>query len=235
VAVPRERARLTNRVREFSFVRSFVLRTHHRLPGSRRRPSLPNTNAIDIIIIIMAPSSIDTIMSQLPGLDKDDATQKAARVAVFAKFDPNNNGYVSLAECEKGCRDVLGFGDLLPKPVVMRAYQAARGVSGGHGDYVEKSEFRLFLVYLQRYLELWQMFAAMDGSSSGVDDRRITYDEFQTSVPQLVQQFGITVDDPKATFDAMDVNGGGMVLFDEFSQWAMAAVVQKERDEGGKD
>jgi hypothetical protein len=212
------------------------LRGHHR---HRRSSFAQHTRKNDIIIIIiMAPSSIDTIMNQLPGLDKDDATQKAARMTVFAKFDPNNNGYVSLAECEKGCRDVLGFGDvtnMLPKPVVMRAYQAARGVSEGHGDYVEKSEFRLFLVYLQRYLELWQMFAAMDGSSSGVDDRRITYDEFQKSVPQLVQQFGIVVDDPQATFDAMDVNGGGMVLFDEFSQWAMAAVVKKEQEEGGKD
>jgi Ca2+-binding EF-hand superfamily protein len=221
-------------------LRSVVL-SSERIIGGKGVVFRCPTHAREVIIIIMAPSSIDTIMSQLPGLDKDDATQKAARAAVFAKFDPNNNGYVSLAECEKGCRDVLGFGDLLPKPVVMRAYQAARGVSDTDGhdggrDYVEKSEFRLFLVYLQRYLELWQMFAAMDGSSSGVDDRRITYDEFQTNVPQLVQQFGITVDDPKSTFDAMDVNGGGMVLFDEFSQWAMAAVVQKERDEGcGKD
>jgi hypothetical protein len=197
----------------------------------------------------MGSSSNDDIVGKLPGLDKDDAVQQSARAEIFAQFDPNGNGYASLAECEKGCRDIFNLGsDVLPAPVIMRAYQAARGVaqekddnknqSHGH-DYVERSEFRLFLVYLKRYLELWHLFAAMDNGSGGTGtsstssnhpDRRVSYEEFQTSLPQL-QAWGVTVDDPSAQFATIDKNGGGMILFDEFSQWAMAQVVAKE----GKD
>jgi hypothetical protein len=87
-----------------------------------------------------------------------------------------------------------------------------------------------------RYLELWHLFAAMDNggtsSSASHPDRRVTYDEFQSSLPQL-QAWGVTVDDPTAQFAAIDTNGGGMILFDEFAKWTMAQVVAKE--EQGKD
>ena len=38
-------------------------------------------------------------------------------------IDVNNNGYVSLAEVDKGMRDVLGLDEIyLSKPVMMRAW-----------------------------------------------------------------------------------------------------------------
>jgi len=43
------------------------------------------------------------------------------------KFDPNGNGYLSLAEIDKGIRDVLGLDQLYNcKPAIIRAYNAAR-------------------------------------------------------------------------------------------------------------
>ena len=55
------------------------------------------------------------------------------------------------------------------KPVIMRAFQAAKGANdknakkGSHGpDYVERCEFRLLLVYLRLYFELWEMFESID-------------------------------------------------------------------------
>jgi Ca2+-binding EF-hand superfamily protein len=154
------------------------------------------------------------------------AEQKEHRRQLFAGFDPNGNGYVSLAECDKGCRDVLGLDDenSLPKPVIMRAYQAARSVAQADGknltkhggDYIEWAEFRLFLVYLRRYLELWYMFAGMDVDA----DRRLSFVEFETALPTLAG-WGVAVDDPQSQFDEIDSNGGGMILFDEFAQWAM--------------
>lgn len=162
-------------------------------------------------------------VAKLP-LDKTEE-QKQERFKLYEGFDPNGNGYLSLAECDKGVRDVLGLGDVLPKPVIMRAYQAARGVAQNDGrnqtqnggDYIERSEFRLFLVYLSHYLELWHMFAAMDDNN----DRRVSFDEFSSSLSKL-EEWGVSVDDPKAQFDKIDADGGGMVLFDEFSKWAMA-------------
>ena len=88
--------------------------------------------------------------------------QKKRRMDLFMQFDPNNNGYLSLAEVDKGCRDILCLYEIFDaKPVIMRAFQAAKsandkiskkkgGSASRHGpDYVEKCEFRLLLVYGQ--------------------------------------------------------------------------------------
>lgn len=168
------------------------------------------------------------IIAKLP-LEKTEE-QKDERGKIFESFDPNGNGYLSLAECDRGCKSVLGLGeDVLASPVIMRAFQAARKVAQEDGknmtqhgeDYIERSEFRLFLVYLCRHLQFWEMFSSMDGNG----DRRVTFDEFQAGVGKLAE-WGVTVDDPKAQFDKIDANGGGMILFDEFSKWAMEETIK---------
>eukprot|EP00343_Euplotes_focardii_P010382 CAMPEP_0205826822 /NCGR_PEP_ID=MMETSP0206-20130828/29978_1 /ASSEMBLY_ACC=CAM_ASM_000279 /TAXON_ID=36767 /ORGANISM="Euplotes focardii, Strain TN1" /LENGTH=102 /DNA_ID=CAMNT_0053127099 /DNA_START=62 /DNA_END=366 /DNA_ORIENTATION=+ len=72
-----------------------------------------------------------------------------ARQALFDTFDPNGNGFLSLAEVDRGLA-VLGFHELFDaKPVIMRGFQAAKAVHSTHGrqskndDYVERIEFRL--------------------------------------------------------------------------------------------
>jgi len=55
----------------------------------------------------------------------------------------NGNGFLSLAEVDKGIRDVLNLPELFDaKPVIMRAFQAAKGKmksKSPHGDdYVSK-------------------------------------------------------------------------------------------------
>lgn len=164
---------------------------------------------------------------------KKTEEQKQERAKIFEGFDPNGNGYLSLAECDRGCQDVLGLGEVLPKPVIMRAYQAAKDVAQKDGknmtqhggDYIERNEFRLFLVYLSRYLELWQMFSGMDDDG----DRRVTFEEFEKGVAKL-GEWGVTIEDPKAKFDEIDTNGGGMILFDEFSKWAMEKLISVEKN-----
>eukprot|EP00977_Amphora_coffeiformis_P005531 scaffold1170_cov174-Amphora_coffeaeformis.AAC.15 len=175
--------------------------------------------------------SWEEIVAKLP-LEKTEK-QKQERAKIFEGFDPNGNGYVSLAECDRGCRDILGLGDVLPKPVIMRAYQASKdtaqkdgkNMTKNGGDYIERNEFRLFLVYLSRYLQLWQMFSNMDDDS----DRRVTFEEFEKGVAKLAE-WGVTTEDPKAKFDEIDTNSGGVILFDEFSKWAMEALLQAEKD-----
>ena len=46
---------------------------------------------------------------------------------MFRMFDPNGNGYLSLAEVDKGVRDVLQMDHLFKcKPAIMRAFKHAK-------------------------------------------------------------------------------------------------------------
>ena len=85
-----------------------------------------------------------------------NASQKAARQKLFRRFDFNGNGYLSQAEVDKVVGQAIGSEDLFSaKPVIARAFAASKDLgSGKNGDYVEKSEFRLLLVYLRQYFEL---------------------------------------------------------------------------------
>jgi Ca2+-binding EF-hand superfamily protein len=180
------------------------------------------------------PAKIDWVAmrQKLPTEKSADAQKK--RLDIFKQFDPNNNGYLSLAEVDKGCKDVLGLYDVFDaKPVIMRAFQAAKGASdakekkGSKGpDYVERNEFRLLLVYLRQYFEVWQMFDEVDTS----DDRRITLAEFKAALPKI-QSWGVKVGSPEAEFKAIDKNGGGIILFDEFADWALKKQLDLEDDD----
>jgi calcium-binding protein 1/2/4/5 len=178
--------------------------------------------------------SIDwtAIKKRLPTEQTEE--QVAKRSELFKEFDPNGNGFLSLAEVDKGCRDVLGLYEIFEcKKVIMRAFQAAKSAhnakSGGSDDlgpdFVQRIEFRLLLVYLGKYFEIWQMFEEIDNS----DDHRITIDEFKKALPQI-EAWGVKVDDPDAAFAEIDANGGGMVLFVEFTEWAIAKKLEIEDD-----
>ena len=81
----------------------------------------------------------------------------------------------------------------------------------------ERSEFRLLLVYLKRYFDLFVMFERVDTG----DDHRINVDEFVQALP-LLKEWGVEVHDPDATFDTIDADGGGEVLFIEFADWSVS-------------
>lgn len=94
-------------------------------------------------------------------------------------MDMNNNGFLSLAEVDKGMRDVVKLPSLFKlKPVLMRAFQAAKNKvtsKSKHGkDYVEKAEYRFLLKYLRQYYEYWVAFDRINQD----DDRRLSYEEF---------------------------------------------------------
>jgi len=160
-------------------------------------------------------------------------------VSLFSLFiDPNGNGYLSLAEVDKGCKDVLGLYEIFDaKPVIMRAFQAAKSANdkknkaGSHGpDYIEKCEFRLFLVYIRQYFEIWQIIQSVDTSG----DRRISFDEFESALSKI-ESWGLSISDPKAEFVSIDKNGGGMILFDEFADWALVKNLDLEDDDDFED
>ena len=112
----------------------------------------------------------------------------------------NGNGYLSLAEVDKGCRDVLDLPELFEaKPVLIRAFTAARTKfesKNPHGDdYVSKGEFRFLLIYLRIYYEFWIDYKTIDVDG----DRRIGQAEFNSGLPML-EAWGVTVKDPATCF-----------------------------------
>lgn len=175
----------------------------------------------------------EAIRAKLPTEKTDE--QRAKRLELFKQFDPNGNGYLSLAEVDKGCRDVLGLYEIFSaKKVIMRAFQAAKSANDGKAkskedlgpDYVEAVEFRLLLVYLRQYFEVWQMFDSVDTG----DDNRIDLEEFKVAVPKI-ESWGVKIEDPDTIFAEIDENGGGQLLFNEFADWAIKKGLDLEDDD----
>ena len=136
-------------------------------------------------------------------------------------MDVNGNGLLSLAEVDKGMRDVIQLPALFKlKPVLMRAFTAAKTYKKSKtkhdNDYITRGEFRILLKYLRQYYEYWVGFDRVDGD----DDRRVSKEEFVRAIP-LMEQWGLDVSNPDFAFRQADKDGHGMILFIEFCDWAI--------------
>ena len=145
----------------------------------------------------------------------------------------NGNGYLSLAEIDKGIRDTLKSDALFDaKPAIMRAFQHAKDYSPSKhknqysDDYVEKREFRVFLVALRQRFEFLEAFKRVDNNN----DDRIDIDEFIQAL-DVIQKWVGPISDPEAEFEDIDRNGGGIILFDEFCGWALQKNLDLEDDD----
>ena len=161
-----------------------------------------------------------------------DPETTAIRKKLFQSADVNGNGFLSQAEVDKAVGEAIGSEYLFSaKPVITRAFAASKDMGGGKSsDYVEKSEFRLCLVYLRQYFELYVAYNRLDSS----DDRRLSLPEFKAGV-KLLETWGIDIEDVDAEFAAIDTNGGGIVLFDEFCDWAIKKQLDLEDDDDWED
>ncbi len=173
----------------------------------------------------------DSINAKLPY--KKTPQQKAQRRKLYDSFNINGNKYLSLAEVDKGLRDVLKLDEVFStKPVIIRAFNAAKNIKKKKTkqqkldkDYVERYEFRILLLYLRQYFEYYQAFCRVDTS----DDRRIDLGEFIKAKPMMEIWVG-PINDPEETFNEIDQNGGGKILFDEFCKWAIEKNLDLEDD-----
>lgn len=105
----------------------------------------------------------------------DSPADVKARAALFSKMDINANGYLSLAEIDKGIRDVFEIPELFEsKPVLIRAYTAACkklvNPSPIEDNLVTRGIFKFLVIYLRFYYELWIDFQSMQLDK----DRRIS-------------------------------------------------------------
>ena len=102
-------------------------------------------------------------------------------------------------------------------------------------DFVSIEEFRFFCAYLCIYAAMSDAFSRVDGGGAGRDkndDRRIDLKEFEAGFKGLddygfVALSGITSKkEAKALFSAIDDNGGGIVLMDEWCKYIKAAEIK---------
>jgi hypothetical protein len=115
----------------------------------------------------------EEIRLKLPAGNTPEDQQKLADY--WQAFDVNGNGYLSLAEVDRGIQDVVKLPILFNlKPVILRAFYAAKNKlksKNPHGDdFVSKAEFKFLILYLRQYYEYWTAFEAIDTS----DDRRVS-------------------------------------------------------------
>ena len=168
-------------------------------------------------------------MEQFPTDRTDEALER--RQALFREyFDRNGNGFCSLAECDAGIKEMTS-NSLLTSPVILRAFHSAHALSDrdNAADFLEFSEFRMFLSYLKEYALLWQLFDQIDTQED--KDRRISLQEFLQAQTNLVEN-GIQLgDNADATFASIDKNGGGYILFAEFVDWAVQQKLKAEKGE----
>jgi len=171
------------------------------------------------------------ITAKLPHEKGDEG--KALRKELWSSIDVNDNGFVSLAEMTRGVRDVLQIPEIFDcRPAINRAFHHARKIAkteNPHGDdYLTFPEFRIFLYMLRQFFEYYQAFDRLDTG----DDGRISKEEFtQDSVKATLEKWVGAIDDLEAEFDAIDVNGGGQILFNEFVDWASQKNLDIEEDD----
>merc|ERR1711879_783838 len=157
------------------------------------------------------------------------AEQKKKRKEMFESMDQSSNNSLSLAEIELGLKTYVGEDIFLMKPAVKMAYKVAREHdktdSKFEKGFVDRGEFRILLVNVRRFIEL---YAAFDELDTG-DDNRIDKNEFVAGVHHL-KNWGVEIEDPEAEFKNVDRDGGGRVLFDEFCHWALSKGLDYDQD-----
>ncbi len=175
----------------------------------------------------------DSLISKMP--IKKTLEDRKKRKELWNKIDINGNNFVSLAEFDKGVRDVLNLPDIFKlKKVILRAFKAAKNKvksSSKYGDeFVGWLEFRIILVYLRQYFEYYVMFCRIDSSN----DFKISINEFKKAIPTL-EKWGIKINDPESEFNKIDTNNGGVIMFDEFCTYAIKKNLDLEDDDDFDD
>merc|ERR1712070_834294 len=150
------------------------------------------------------------------GKTLDEDALSAAK-EILDKIDINGNNLVSTAEVDKFIGENLeSYPEL--KPLIDEGTGKVGGgkpYTEGHKDgFIHACEFKRYIHYLFLYNEL---FAVFDDIAEG--DKRVTKEEFVATVPQYLDH---SPEKLGKAFDAMDANGGGFVLFDEFARYVIS-------------
>ena len=196
-----------------------------------------------------------------------DPESTERRNLMFGKWDLNGNGNLSFSECDNAMRKLMGevMGGFLTsaltswnlswKPVIMRAFQHSKDANKREGkkkklredDYVEKDEFRLLLLCMRQYFELYVAFSKLDVNA----DRKLSKEEFINAVPHLARwNITMTEEEAEAEFStilksdpskhhAFTTKGKAqhedVIMFEEFIRWALIKNLDLDDDDDFDD
>lgn len=180
-------------------------------PAAPRSPRTPRTPRPKPTIDPTLPRELGMLVAAFDCCEKDNEEHKKQREELYASFDGNANGLISLNETGSGVLQRLS--NLYGKEAMplykryyrsfIRAFMDARDASPPSGrpddaQFVCKSEFRLLLVYLRVYATWHEVFRLVDcartrgGSKLNYldvevpeGDYRISRDEWLQALPKV--------------------------------------------------
>lgn len=163
------------------------------------------------------------------GRDKDS---RDARRQLFKYIDTGGDGTIRMSELKSSFVSLVSVpGRMDARQLVShgvdRAFLAVQelmldGMQPTHeeAETVSPKEFRVFLIFVQRYLELYEIFLTIDNS----EDQTIDVEEFTCALPKL-ESWGLTdpalAKNPEQAFRKIDKDGSGEVNFMEFAEYCL--------------
>ena len=163
--------------------------------------------------------------------------ERNKRINIWNKgLNAHGNGSISLKKIMKDLTKYLNIPKVVMNYNVVRAaYNAAKNKvknkkSNISDNYLQFSEFRIFLVYLRQYFEYWVMFQRIDLS----ENNTIEYDEFLKAIPTM-NKWGVFIDNPEAAFKEIDTNNDNVLSFTEFCDFAISRSLDLEDDDDFDD
>eukprot|EP01052_Picozoa_sp_SAG31_P037366 SAG31_NODE_4814_length_2942_cov_2.731759_3_plen_199_part_00 len=155
------------------------------------------------------------------------------RSALEAKYPTQDEGKL-IWRYFRPCfiRAFIDAADAVPSRKPRMAVKTATGKKKvlKNDDFIQLSEFRLLLLYLRLYAQMYYYFALVDGMGDGVtkdDDRKISPQEWIASLPHIKAAANLPFVIPFVAFQnvvaedfkVMDADGGGSVWLIEWCEW----------------
>lgn len=161
---------------------------------------------------------------------------KAARDKLFANFDPNGNGRLSLSEAHAGMATLLsksatqrGRGEatvpLIPVAgdkkkflfAVRTAFKASCSLLPDESDeadaFIDRRHFHAFLVHFRYHIEMLELFKDVDDTGQ----IQLSFDKFKAVMPDW-ESWHIPADQLQRKLGKGDFNSGS-IDFDDFAEW----------------
>ena len=181
-----------------------------RIANRSRGPSPPSTDSFAYQLWSLLKRKVPV------GASPDEAE---ARRVLFGQFNKAGAEVVSCDAVLYGCSKILRLDSLTDNldDLVARAVSFA---ACPRSEVMPGAEFLLLLSYIYNYFELWTVFAEHVQSTATAVERLEKPIFLRAAVP-LIEDWGLKLSSPEATFDALDADKDGYVLLDDLADWAI--------------
>lgn len=221
-----------------------VLRTRNMMGIMQRRWKEDNMDCPEVTAE-REQAIAEQVMFTLPSVDVDgnirwdhmsyklpterDRQSYNDRIALLRFLDRDNTGRIPIDQMKAGLSRIVNMPGMdepehILDEVCILAQSAVadlmlQGVPNNSDDILAK-EFRVFLMFLQGYLDLWEIFYDIDKEH----DEMITLVEFSTAAVKL-EEWGLKdhalSKNPENVFNQIDEDVSGFISFGEFADYCV--------------